>query len=222
MALKNSALGVNLYLTQAVWAFNADFTYTLWFVSDSGSQVGTIFEITDVANTKQMTFRIYNTTLELSGWGGTNYISKTIVTGTRYFISLTGQGTALRLVLNADFAGATTATATRPTGNWAAGECMMFGDDFSEYLNGRIRDFRYYNRKLSDNEIETLYRSNSKDDIYSGLKNRFLFNEKAPGETLTAFSNVKNYADKAVTVTGYGTSTDLVFASSFPESKIVN
>ena len=223
MALYNNALGVNLYLTQAVWAFNADFTYTVWFSPASISQVGTIFEITDVTNSKQMTFRLYNDTLMLSGWGGTTYIQRAgFVAGTRVFLSLTGQGTALRIMVNADAAGATTAVATRPAGNWAAGECMMFGDDFAEYLNGHLRDFRYYNRKLSDSEIMTIYRSTSKDDIVYGLQNRFLFTSRATGQTLTNFSDIKNIANKAVTVTGYGASTDLVYSNSFAERKSNN
>ena len=224
MALDNNGSGVILYSAQTVWAFNADFTYTCWFTPINISQVGTIFELDDSVNSKQMTFRIYNDTVMLSGWAGTSYIQRAgFVANTRYFITVTGVGTALRMTVNANFAGATTATATRPVGNWAVAEYpSMFGSIWNEYLYGRVRDFRYYNRKLSDNEIATLYYSTSKDDIVQGLQIRFLFNSKHIGATLGAFTEVKNLANKSVVMSGYGTSTDLSYSSSFPERKASN
>lgn len=222
MALQATGTNDYLELSQAVWAFNADFTYCLWFIADSITQVGTIFELDDAANSKQMTFRLYNDELELSGWAGTLYIGKSgIVAGTRYFITITGQGTALRIIFNEDFAGATTATATRPTGNFVS-PVTMFGSIYSEGLIGRIRDFRYYNRKLSDNEIKTIYKCTGKDSIVQNLQNRFLFTEKAPGQTLSNFSDIKNNASKAVSVSGSETSTALIYVPSFLESKVIN
>lgn len=57
----------------------------------------------------------------------------------------------------------------------------------SENIDGRLDDFRIYNRILSAAEILTIYSCRGRDNIYEGLIHRWVMNEGAPG---TAVSSV--------------------------------
>jgi hypothetical protein len=153
-------------------------------------------------------------------YGGTHWVRKAYSINTRYFISVTMQGTALKLRFNN--AGEVSATGTRPTGNWHADTPpSMFSNYYGDNLIGTMRDFRYYNRILNDNELETIYRSTGKDDIVRGLKNRFPLIGPT-GVALTAWNNIKNVTSTPVTVTGDGDYDHLIFQNSFLESKVIN
>lgn len=62
--------------------------------------------------------------------------------------------------------------------------------DSSERFIGLMDDFRVYDRVLSGAELETIYNAEGCDNIVYGLKNRYLFNENAPGNSLTTLIDV--------------------------------
>ena len=56
--------------------------------------------------------------------------------------------------------------------------------------NGNMEDVRFYNRKLSAAEIETMYSTRGNDNIVQGLLFRTLFNELPVGQAATTSSVV--------------------------------
>lgn len=55
----------------------------------------------------------------------------------------------------------------------------------SNFKTCELDDFRYYNRVLSDAEIETIYACRGTDGIVDGLIHRWPMDEKAPGVSVT-------------------------------------
>jgi len=65
------------------------------------------------------------------------------------------------------------------------------GDGASTYyFTGEITDVRVYNRVLSLEEIQVIYRLRGSDNIVHGLLGRWLLNEKHDGATATVASSV--------------------------------
>jgi len=220
MALRNTGSYGRVILDQTTWAFNSDTTYCCWIDLQNANHLGCIYDILDDPNTKIVQFGVRAGKIGIFKYGGSAMVQKAYSINTRYFVSVKMQGTSLKIRFNNT--GEVSATDTRPSGNWsAATPPSMFSNFYGDNLQGQIRDFRYYNRILSDDEIDTIYRCTGKDAICTGLQNRLTFIGRT-GYSLNSYSDLKNETKKAVTISGDGTPGDLVYYTSFLESKVIN
>lgn len=108
--------------------------------------------------------------------GGNPYATSTLVSGRWYFIVSNVSSNAVTYYLNGVADGSPVPTVTAHT-------LTAIGDDVgSESFNGLVDDVRVYNRILTVNEIESLYKSRGRLNITDGLVAWWRLDEHNAGE----------------------------------------
>lgn len=87
--------------------------------------------------------------------------------------------------------------ATFPATDSKNGAVGSNDDGTGQFFNGRMEDFRLYDRVLTGNEIATICAARGVDGIVSGLVQRWVMRESAPGVVAAGVGSVKGYSPVA-------------------------
>ena len=145
-------------------------------------------EMDSVSGTQQIMFvdgefviELINTTLRCrlySKGTGNNFMdaNTSISAGVHYHIAYYYDGAGyMEVWINGVLDNTASELSGTPTAN-----TLFIGN----YLDGRVEDFRFYDRLLTDNEITNIYGGKGHDSIYYGCLNRWMMNEQPNGTAL--------------------------------------
>ncbi len=76
----------------------------------------------------------------------------------------------------------------------ASDQSTIGWDKVTQYLDATLEDFRFYDRVLSLEEIQTIHACQGVDGIVDGLVSRWLMNEGAEGVAASGVGSVKDLA----------------------------
>ena len=106
--------------------------------------------------------------------------SQTIPINQWKFTCLTWDGTLLRMYLNGVLIATNTAGPAGPIDSCSGGTLRLgIGWDANSPFNGKLDDFRFYNRALADSEIAALYHEGGWDSLNQGLVAYYPFSGNA-------------------------------------------
>jgi len=155
--------------------------------------------------------------LKVWGWGNvTKILGPATYQNVWFHMAWTYDGSNNRLYYNGAEAVAPNA-GTQQTG--MPDQILFSGYNLTafETFTGNLDDVRFYNRCLSQDEVNTIYLTQSKDCIVSGLISRWVFNEKSTGNQISVAVDLAGNGNNLVPVGG-GASPS-IYADSIISSK---
>jgi len=156
-------------------------SFSFWMMLDTISGTRRPFGAGSHMEIRVVSGKVYNDIYENPG-GGTLASTITLSANILYHIVATGDRsiTNSKLYVNGVFDHQNTAANGTETG----GTTLSLGtrSESSERIDGKLFDFRVYDRVLTLAEIETIYASRGQDFILENLRNRWVFSEGYPGQ----------------------------------------
>lgn len=166
-------------------------TFTGWYFTTTNSfqilfRTSTSFDVTVGATGLNITFRT-----RLMRQGSKETRSTLLNTNTLYHAAFSWNSTGdnwiyINGVLN---------ITENQSSNIATSGVLKVGDTGGQTIQGRVEDFRFYNRILTADEILTIYSCNGTDSIYHGLINRWLMCDGFVGQVP---STIIDYAESGI------------------------
>lgn len=141
-------------------------------------------------------------------WGGASLVNITTglpPTNTWFHAAFTRSGTTNSLYINGELRATTTTTPQTDKFRQALMNGYPTGGA-SETNNGRVFDMRWYNRALSQPEIETIFNLRGRDNIVFGMIGRW--GAKMEGTVSAAVSQLVDLSDNTNNMTQIGTGSN--------------
>jgi len=164
----NVNFGTNVKFT------SGDFSISFWF--NVASLTGTPFsrgraygdqkgDIRAAIENSQMKVAIRDSGSWIFGWLGNFQTSTTLTTNTWYYLTITRSGSTFKMYLNGNLENTQTSSADiSDSSNSNTFYMGYFDNDGGSYYNGKLDEFRIYNRALSASEITALYNAKARLD----------------------------------------------------------